>query len=117
MKSRIFAALTLFGVALSPAFAQAADGCLGSETITNFRAFKDGSVVVTRENGGDFKLTFAQKPANMPLTEKIKTKSSGECLAEGDEVQMSGIGGHRAKYKVASVESLAGPSTAAAPSE
>jgi hypothetical protein len=117
MKSRIFAALTLVGVALSPAFAQAADGCLGSETIKSFKAFKDGSIVVTRNDGGDYRLTFAQKPANMPLTEKIRTTSSGECLAAGDDVQMSGVGGYRAKYKVASVESLSGESTAEAPSE
>jgi hypothetical protein len=117
MKSYIFAALALFGVALTPAFAGAAEGCLGDETFTKFKSFTDGSIVVSSHEGGDYKLTLSQRPNNMPLTEKIKVRSTGECLAEGDDVVMTGIGGHRAKYKIVAVEQVAGAPTAAAPAE
>ena len=116
MKRLVFAAVTLFGVALAPAFAEAAEGCLGSETFTQFKSMKDGTVVVSRSEGGDYKLKLSQRPTNMAITERIKTRSSGDCLTEGDEVVMTGMGGHRAKYKVVSVEALSTSSTAAASS-
>jgi hypothetical protein len=115
MKSYVFAALTLVGVAFSPSFASAADGCLGSETIREFKTLKDGTVVLNSEGDGEYKVKFSERPNNMAITDRIKTRSSGECLTEGDEVVMTGMGGHRAKYKVVSVEPAA--TTAQAPTE
>jgi hypothetical protein len=114
MKKYVFAALALIGVAFSPSLAGAAEGCLGDETFTRFKASDDGSVVVKRHEGGEYKITLSEKPKNLTLMKTMKVRSSGDCLAGGDEVIMSGPGGNRAKYKVVSVEQVAAASSAAA---
>jgi hypothetical protein len=114
MRNYIFAAVTLLGVALSPSLAGAAEGCLGDETFTRFKSFDDGSILVKRHEGGEYKLTLSAKPRNLTLMQTVKVRSTGNCLAEGDEVVMSGPGGNRAKYKIVSVEQVTDAPTAAA---
>lgn len=116
MKVRLLAAAALFGVALSPAFAHAAEGCLGSETITKFKSLGNKTLVLTNSAGEDYKVEVAERVGNMSITQKIKTRSDGECLVKGDSLTMSGMGGHQAKYKVVSIEPVSGAQSAAVPS-
>lgn len=112
MKSRYIAAIVVVGAAFAPAFAQAAESCLGSETITEFKQLTDGTVLLSNE-GKDFRLKLDPSPRNVVLAKRIKTRSTGDCLSKGDEVVLSGQSVF-SKYKIVSIEPAANESSTAA---